>query len=217
MKSLKVFFLKLVGNIDFTPIRFLLTGKKYSLTQEDHQKIKDLLSKDHFVILIWRASHLTSYLIAIGHFLLGLWVWIKNPIRERWPTACRYSHALNNLLVPGGFTLFEAIAKGVVESSFEEVFNCDRVCILEIPNLQTFISEYRQRILVKAWHCGYDFDFNPFDSSSVSCAEYDFYALSGDSRFEQDFEDFHKKILKFRNLDPQMFRDSTSFRVVLEI
>ena len=192
-----------------------------SMSDADKKAIWELLAKNHYVVVTWRKNHLSSYFISLGHFLLGVWAWVRMPGRMPMPKFGCYAHALFNIeridnpKVSTDFELVEAVGRGVIPSSFEDVFNCTGACLLEpaIPpeSWQALADRGFDRI-----GTAYDFDFNLDDPSKLSCVELVLFMLKGDLDYEIKYQDLIHEIHLLKNLDPQMYRDSKSFRVVYE-
>ena len=201
--------LKIIGRITFDGVFYFLKGKPYSLTKEDHSVIYNMLKKDNYVILIWRKSHLTSYLISLGHFLLT-------------GKFAKYSHACIN--IEGNVDdvtkvdIVEAIGKGVVRSEFFDVFNCGAVCLLK-PRLfrdldwQKAIAELHKHIDLQTQ---YDTVFNVKDDSKVSCIELVVDSLKESQEFNK-FNHLNWMMKNYKNITPQMLRDCNDFEIVYEI
>jgi hypothetical protein len=106
--------------INWAPLRRLFTGRSYDLTDEQLAQLRELFARDNYIILTWRKTHLTSYFI-------GAMSWLRS---GKWPS---YAHALMNVdnsESPEGFKFMEATRPGVHWSTFEQVFDCDRVAVL---------------------------------------------------------------------------------------
>lgn len=203
------FVLKIIGRIAFDGFFYFLKGKSYSLTKEDQSKIYGLLKSDNFVILIWRKSHLTSYLISLGHFLLT-------------GRFANYSHACIN--IEGNVDdisqvdIVEAIGRGVVRSEFFDVFNCDAVCLLK-PKLfrdidwQKSIAELNRHVDAQTQ---YDTTFNIENDKKVSCIELVVDSLRESQEFNK-FNHLNWMMKNYKNITPQMLRDCNDFEIVFEI
>lgn len=208
-KLYNLFVLKVIGRITFDGVMYFFKGKNYSLTKEDQTVVYELLKKDNYIILIWRKSHLTSYLISLGHFLLT-------------GSFAKYSHACIN--VEGNVDditkvdIVEAIGNGVVRSEFFDVFNCDGVCLMK-PKLfrqndwLAAIAELNKHLDQKTQ---YDTFFNVKDDSKVSCIELVVDSLKESQEFNK-FNHLNWMLKHYKNLTPQMLRDCNDFEVVLEI
>jgi hypothetical protein len=183
-------------------------GKGHCLTEDEKYYCAQILRSGHYLILTEHKSYLTSYLI-------GAMCLIKT---GKWPTYC---HVLMNLDVGSkfernGFKLMEATNSGVHYSTFEEVFNCDNICLIQPKNMD-----------LKKWQCvmdelatqlgkSYDNFFNINDESHVSCVEMCLESLRASPTFEEDFPNLNEMIKKVGNLTPQMYRDCLDFNVVYE-
>ena len=205
-KILSFISLKIISKINWSGLKGLFHGGKYyDLTAGEREVIRFLLKSNYYIILSWRGTHLTSYLIALGTYIkTGKWG--------------RYSHAFLN--VEGDteeFKLIEATGKGVHFSEFDEVFDCDRICLLSIKGLTpedwTLIVDKALAQLGKP----YDTMFDLLDESKQSCVETDLVALKALPDYEKHIPNLLTSIKKFNILTPQMIRDATDFDVALEI
>lgn len=221
-KLLEFISLKIISPIKFDRISFLLRGKYYNLTTEDRDKCKDLMESGNYLWLSRRKTHLTTYLISFGDWLLEVLKWFKDKSGKRFPKPNfkKYTHAFLNR---DDDILIEAISKGVVESYFDGVFDCDWACALKINGMSDQEwKEFSKKIVDEAvGDLGkeYDVAFNIKDPSKVSCIELirDVAKKALDDEYHKYMSDFERLISKYGNLTPQMMRDSSSFQVVLEI
>lgn len=212
-------------NLKYAILRWMstVTWKSESslMSNEDLENIKNLLAKNHYIILTWRSNHLTSYTISFAHYMLGLWAKIRMPFVQPWPKFARYSHSCMNIektddpRVSEDYEILESLAAGVKISPFLEVFNCKRAVLLEpaIPpdQWQALVERGLDRLGAM-----YDLDLNLNQDVKLSCIELCVYVLKGYAEYNNHFQDIADDIHKFQNLDPQMLRDSKSFRVVYE-
>lgn len=204
--TIKEFFLnKFIARITFTSIKYFFTGREYNLTDEQRDKIEELLDQENLVILTWRSTHFTSYLISIANLLL-------TGKLGKWSHAC-----MNMEYISRGrseLKIFEAVGKGVVKSRFEDVFNCDRVCLLRVKNInQELVSESIKTYLESLIGRKYDDNFNMNDDKKVSCVELVYWALYKNGFKLSALMDM---IIKYKNLTPQMYYDCRDFEIVYE-
>lgn len=182
--------------------------KKGRLSKEQKIFLAKHLAQGYYIILTGSRSHLSSVIVS---FLS----WIKTG------TWARYSHVLmncDNITNPedtNSFKFMEATAVGVHYSTFDEVFNCDTVCLLT----PRFVSneEWTKIIdgLLKQKGKKYDDLFDLSDTSRVSCVELILDALKS-ADYANDFQDLDRLIKKEGNLVPQMYRQSDDFTVAFE-
>jgi hypothetical protein len=137
---------------------------------------------------------------------------------KKWPT---YSHILMNLDVGNpsdteGFELMEATNIGVHYSTFDEVFDCDQICILSPKNIDA--AEWAEIMTGLSTQLGKPYDdlFNINDSSHVSCVEMVLAALQALPNFDEAFPHLSSMIKQVGNLTPQMYRDCIDFEVIYE-
>lgn len=199
-------FYHLVASI---PSKVHFKRKKF-MSQKDREHLANILAKGYYIILTGNNYALSSKLIRFITLLkTGKWK--------------RYSHVLmnvDNIENPEDvrkFKFMEATAVGVHYSSFNEVFDCDYVCVLTPKNID---NQEWTRIIDKAVeqnHKPYDDLFQLSDSTHISCVELVRNALMANNSYEEEFQNLEKMILKEGNLLPQMFRDCPDFEVVYEI
>lgn len=196
--------------IHFNGLRALFNGGVYySLKEEDHDKLKMILSSGYYIILTQRKSHLTTYLI-------GILSYIKT---RQWP---KYTHVLMNVDTVedptqwNKFRLMEATNSGVHWSTFMQVFDCDSVVVLAPLNKDWNWDDTVEGLL-KQFGLLYDDLFDIDDAQRVSCVELVRNALKADPKYAESFKDFEATINVVGNLTPQMFRDCADFRVVFEV
>lgn len=200
-----------VASIQWNPIRALFNGGVYyDLSEKDHDTLRRLLAKNNYIILTYRKSHLTTWLI-------GLLTKIKT---GKWP---QYVHALmnvDNIDDPEdwlNYKIMEATGKGVHWSTFMEVFDCDRVCILRPkPVTDDEWVNIIEKLLNQEGKT-YDDIFDLSNDTQLSCVELCRVALQAYPNYSKEFSNFEELIHKEGTLIPQMFRDCNDFEVVLEI
>ena len=101
----------------------VIWSTKHRIDDATKDELAKILAKGYYIILTGNRSHLSSVIVS---FLS----WIKT---GKW---AKYSHALmncDNITNPearDGFKFVEADVKGVVYTTFDEVFKCDYVCLL---------------------------------------------------------------------------------------
>ncbi len=220
-KILDFISLKIIGPINFNRLVFLFEGKYYNLTSEDRDKCKDLMESARYIWLSRRKTHLTTYLISLADFALGIIQWIKR--KQAFPKLnfSKYTHAFFNI---DDDLLLEAIGKGVIESYFDDVFDCDWICAAKISGLHDHeweaISIRMASNGLKQLGKKYDTIFNLDSDNELSCIELIRVMIVeaiGNDRYAETMMDFQSLIQKSGNLTPQMLRDSNSFEVILEI
>jgi hypothetical protein len=181
---------------------------KNLLTDEELDKIQEILTPNYYVILTRRNNHLSTYMVSFANFFLtgkfSFW-----------------SHALMNLENSVNsredFILVEAIGKGVTLSHFNEVFDVNAVVLLKPKNLSV---EKWTAILDKARNSvgkPYDNLFDLKNDSAMSCVELVRHALQADPDYATNFAQFEAMIRERKNLTPQMFYECLDFEVVYEI
>lgn len=184
-------------------------GMYYKLKEADHDRIRELLKANYFIVLTRRRSHLTTYIISLMSLL----------VTKR---LSHYTHALMN--VEGdlsghiGFKLVEATSRGVHFSTFMEVFDCDSVALLHPKGLTP--QEWTGVLDAVKSQIGRDYDtlFDITTSENVSCVEMVYWGLKSLPNYEQRFPKLVALITsRGNNLTPQMLYDTGELVVAFEI
>jgi hypothetical protein len=200
---------RVLSSIQWVGVRALFNGgNRFDLTEQEKHYCAQVLRSGYYLILTQHKSFLTTYLI-------GALSLIKT---GKWP---KYCHVLMNLDVGNpddkeGFKLMEATNAGVHYSSFEEVFGCDNICIIEPKNMNAQEWVLVMKELATQLGKSYDDFFDINDESHVSCVEMCLESLKASPTFEQDFPNLSAMIKKVGNLTPQMYRDCLDFNVIYE-
>lgn len=198
--------LNIISPINWNSLHALFNkGVYWELTEAEHDKLRKLLAKDHYIILVRRKTHFTTYLISLGNFI-------------RTGNFGYYSHALMNLECDVNsdhdFELMEAIGKGVGYASFMRVFDCDSVCLLKPYSFTT--QDWTEALdrLRKQNGKKYDTLFNLADDKKLSCCELVYEALEGDIDKMPNFVDMIKK---YKNITPDMFYQCKDMEIIYEV
>ena len=184
-------------------------GNKYLLKLKDHAEIAAVLNEGNYLILSRRSSHLTTYLIALVHFILtgkwGYWGHISMNIEK------------DIIKDFNEFKFIESVGSGVKKSSFHQIFNCDSIAILK-PKCPDGI-EWEKVIEESLSNLGkkYDLELDLNDESKMNCVELILDALKQVPNYEYKFHGLLAEIKQQKNLTPDMFYECGSFDVILEI
>lgn len=211
--------LKILSPINWGRFKFLLTGREYDLTPAEREAARDLMEGGYYLWVSRRKTHLTSYLIGFADFALALWAWLRAGFKGKRPKFGYWTHAFIDI---DDEKLVEAIAKGVVVSYFDEVFDVDCVAAL-VPAYLTDkewenVSEKMREKALSFVGSKYDTTFDLKDESKVSCIELLRAIMKAEiPNYELRFKHFEETIKKNKNVTPQMLYDSKSFRVVWEV
>lgn len=186
-----------VGKIHWNALRALFNGGLYyDLKERDHEVIRAIIRKNYCVILTHRKTHLTTYLIGLGNWILtrkcGYWRHALMNIEDSLPT--------DDL----DYEIVEATGKGTHKSTFMEVFDCDGVALL-IParsskeEWHAIMESVREMIGTK-----YDYVFDINNADAVSCVEMVLQAAKKKGLAEKVFPELLKLIEEKKNLTPDM-------------
>lgn len=183
--------------------------QRHELLETDKQRIRELLTKDYYIIATRRGYFLSTFFISLSHFFLtGRWGY--------------YSHVLMNLedevRSDADFRLVEATTRGTKYSTFDEVFNnVDAVCLLKPRHMD--IGKWTEMFDAADSYIGTPYD-NLFDLKTdvrMSCVELLRALFRRLPTYRVDFHNFEQMIFNYGNLTPQMFVECDDFEPVLEI
>lgn len=184
-------------------------GRYYDLTDEDLNKIRQMLKPNYFIILTRRKTHLTTYLIQAMSV-------IKTGKKSYWTHSVMNMEG-DNPIADGDFKLMEATQVGVHWSTFMQVFDCDSVVLLKPKNISlTDWTAAMDKMITEAGK-PYDDLFDLADDTHLSCVELVRISLQGIPDYDKKFVHFEEMIKDEGNLTPQMFYDCPDFEIVLEI
>jgi hypothetical protein len=199
-----------IGKISWSNLKTKITGKKYyNLTDDDLNKIRELLAANYFICLTFRKTVMSSYLIQFANFV-------------KTGSFGTYDHVLLN--VEGGsptsddkFCLYESTALGCSIDPFMSVFDCDRVALIRPKNLD--VGDWEEIVESAKKQIGkpYDDVFDLNDDTHLSCVELIRDSLRGIPEYETLFPNLEAMIKKVGNLTPQMYYDCPDFEVVFEV
>jgi hypothetical protein len=113
------------------------------------------------------------------------------------------------------FKFVEATARGVAYATFDQVFACDRVCLLTPKTVSN--AEWTRVIDALLDQIGRPYDdlFDLADATHVSCVEVVLAALAA-ADYAEDFANLAEMIKNQGNLVPEMYRDCVDFTVAVE-
>lgn len=202
--------LNTVAKVEWNAIKALFNkGIYWSLTEEDHDKLREDLKSNYYIILNRRKTHLTTYLISLANLI-------------KTGKFSHYTHALmnvddGNIRNDNEFKLVEATGTGVHYSSFMKVFDCDSVVLLRPKGFTDENWTVALDGLLKQVGKEYDCLFDVSDDSKLSCIELARRALQFQPDYETRFANFEAMIKKTGNLTPQMLYDCPDFEIVWEV
>ena len=214
--------LKIISPFNWTRIKFLLTGRSYDLTSMDRESLREMCDTGVYIWVTRRETHLTTYLITFSDYLLAVLAYYRGGRVGPKPKLGYYSHAFLNA---DKNTFIEAVARGVLQSYFDDVFNVDAVAALAPSGLsliewrmysKKFVEVAKQRV----GNTKYDTVFNLNDETELSCIELIRVALRHcmtDADYSLRFKRFEQMIIERKNLTPDMIRNCPDFEVVLEM
>lgn len=180
---------------------------EYTVTPTELNTVREMLTKNYYIILTRHNGHMSTYAIGLAHLVLA----------GKWG---HYAHALMNLedevKSDADFRMIEATGTGVHYTSFDDVFTCDSIALLK-PKSMTI--EYWTAVLDRLkTQLGkpYDTLFDIAQDQSFSCVSLVRNALMAEPNYFVDFANFEAMIAKDKNLDPNMLYDCPDFECVWE-
>jgi len=200
----------LFGSITFN----FLFKKYYNFTEEDHSILRQKLKNNYYIILNYRKTHLTTYLIGVANFIkMG-----------KWPLYCHAFLNVDDGLAKNDeeFKFVESTAPGVHFSSFMQVFDCDSVVLLRPKGMTDeeyteLMDKYIDKTADAQIGKPYDDLFDLMDDTRQSCVEVVRRCLMSIPDYETRFKNFEDMIKKEGNLLAQMYYDCPDFEKVWEV
>lgn len=187
----------------------IMWSRKRKLTDAQKEELAKLLATGYYVILTGTRSHLSSVIVSFMTWVkLGSW--------------SRYSHALMNCDFmerpedKDKFKFVEATSVGVHYSTFDDVFDCDYVCLLSPVRMHNEDWTVTIDALVENNGKPYDDLFDLSDTSRMSCVEVVLSAFRKNFDYSLDFPELEVMIAYEKNLLPEMYRQCGDFKVVFE-
>jgi hypothetical protein len=207
MSKYNTIFYKIYNRISSIPSKISWTSRN-KITESERDEIAKMLASGYYVILTGSTNHLSSIIVSfLSWFKTGKWA--------------KYTHVLMNCdnimnsYDRDKFKFVEATAIGVHYSTFDQVFDCDRVCLLTPSNVSN--EEWTKVIDSLLTQIGKPYDdlFDLADSTRSSCVEVVLDALKS-ADYESDFAHLSDMIEHKGNLLPEMYRNCSDFNIVLE-
>ena len=183
-------------------------GRQHRITDQQRDILAQVLASGYYVILTGSSHHLSSVIVSF-------FTWCKT---GHWG---RYSHVLMNCdNIENSedrdlFKFVEATARGVAYATFDQVFACNRVCLLTPKTVSN--AEWTRVIDALLDQIGRPYDdlFDLADATHVSCVEVVLAALAA-ADYAEDFANLAEMIKNQGNLVPEMYRDCVDFTVAVE-
>lgn len=201
---------RMVGEYITTGVAGIRWKTKNPLTVDQHEKLKEKLEKDYYIILTRRAGFFSTHLISFLHLVMtGKWGY--------------YGHVFMNLEDEvdddKDYRFIEAITTGVRLAGWAQVFDKD-VGSVALLKPASMTLDHWTAVLDKAkTNLGkpYDTLFDLADEERLSCVELVRLALRDEPNYAVNFANFEEMISKSKNLDPQMFLECPDFQIIYEI
>jgi hypothetical protein len=193
-------FLRIIGLLTWDLVRSILTGKTFNITFWEYTKFQSLCDKSPYILVTRKKSHLTTYLISLGNFILvgklGYW-----------------SHAA----LVNKEEVYEALGSGVQKNSLMYALQSDSAALLLPKGIS--VEDWSKVLLEAKENIGrkYDAGFDLSSDDKLSCIEYVWDALREVPNHMERWPNFMGMVLLKGNVTPQMLYDSGDFDVVLEI
>ena len=144
-------------------------GSLYKNTEVKKYLISTLKPLD---IIIEKSSQLMTDLLIPGHFgHSAIWLGDELSLKELNLWDNKYIIPLHNK-IKDGFQIIEALRDGVQLNRIDSFLNIDELVILRQKS-DLFLKENKNiiKVLTKQIGKNYDFNFNLFDSTTITCAE----------------------------------------------
>ena len=200
-QKVQIWFIELMAKIHWK--------QKDSLTKNDDAKLKEMFTKDYYIIATRRGNYLTTFFITLGHFFLT----------GRWGF---YSHVLMNLedavTTDDDYRFIEATGNGTHYSGYNDVFTkVDAVALIKPKNIP--IEEWTSALDELKVYLGTPYDnlFNLKSDLEINCVELIRLALEKTPNYSTNFAEFEKMVAKKKKLTPDMFAQCSDFEVIYRI
>jgi hypothetical protein len=201
----------LIGRINFDSIRYLITGQSYNLNYKDITDALKLMKTGRYVGLVTRKSHLSTWVICLGHYI-ACWMHGKKPNIGKYGHC--FLHLEDDLTDNEGFQIVEAVEKGCKISEFWDVLLVDSICLLRPKNYSDDQLEEMINISKKYVGLPYDKKSNMHDHSSVNCVEGQYAALM--SIDMNGLPNLNAWLKSTKLITPDMIRDCGDYEIVYE-
>jgi hypothetical protein len=211
LRKFGAWFVPKISWITWNRLRALTNdGVYWSLEERDWEDLRIALGKDYYIILTRNEAHLSTYLVSLGNvFATGKFGFWSHALMN-----CEGDDPISDL----GYRLMEATGVGVHYSSFQEVFRCDSVALLQPAGLTTMEwTAVMDRLLMQEGK-QYDNLFDLANDSQVSCVELVRTALQALPNYSIMFASLEKMIAENgNNLTPEMLYTCPDFKIMWEI
>lgn len=206
--------IKILGRLNWTGLKYFLTGREYNLLDQDIFGACREISKTRCIGLIRRNTHFTTYLITFGHLLVSCFY----PKLRLEKKIGHWSHAflhVEDIGSTAGFEVIEAVGSGVKKSEFWNVFNADSICLLKPKYIDA--NEFEKIVSFARSSVGvaYDTSFKMFDKSKMSCVEFVYNAMIGAD--SESLPNLKKMVEETGKLTPDMIYLCGDFEIVYEV
>lgn len=180
------------------------------IAPDEFDIIRKKLKKDYYIILTRHHGHLSSYAIAIAH-------WVLTRGKKGY-----YGHALMNLeytvKTDADYRFIEATGKGVHYSNFNDAFDSQTGSVALLKPKSMTLAKWTKVMDKARTELGkpYDTLFDLSNDKALSCVELVRAALQAEPNYAEDFANFEAMIAKYDNLDPHMFYECSDFEIAWE-
>jgi hypothetical protein len=179
--------------------------QKNPLTDDDRAFLRDVLSKDYFIIAIRRSNYLTAFFIDFGNFLLtGRWGYFTHV----------FMNLENDVKDDSDFRFIEATTLGTEYTTFDQAFeDVDGVALLK-PHSMT-LTEWTECLDAAKKELGkpYDTLFDLKNDLEVNCVELIRIALKALPDYDTRFANLEKMIQTKKEITPEMIVDCEDFHI----
>lgn len=200
------FMLRIVSGLNWTGLKYFLTGREYDLTDNDIERVCEFLLRDNFVGLTYRKTHFTSYPIVLAHWLVtGNWKLISHA----WINVDKEEFDSSKIRI------FESISKGTIVSPFWKVLNCDTVILLKPKHMTDYGWSKAMEYVQSKLGTKYDALCNEENDDELNCVELVVDAILNEMPWA--LPNLKVMIKKYKCLTPQMLLECGDFKICLEI
>lgn len=171
--------------------------------------VRARLKDNYYIILTRHEGHLSSFAIALAHFL----------VTGRWGY---YAHVLLNIedevLTDDDYQFLQSTIAGVKYAKFDEVFDQQGGSIALLKPRHVTLEEWTAILDKSRTNIGkpYDLAMDPSQDEKLNCVGLVRNSLQGNPNYEEDFASLEARVKKYKALSPQMLYECPDMEIVWE-